>query len=217
MARPYEFEDFVKRLLRAERYLGPDVRHVAWVQKYGSKGDRQDGIDLRGDYTDGTHAAWQSKHQERLRPFEVRGAVHEVTYEGAEEPYLVYCGVAKQSALEEMDKHEGWTLLDRGDLTDMFRELPLQVQRDILDATWDEDVRRIFLKVPGDAFVSIESFTTERKNADAVMNDLGRWSAGRKSSPLWSLPSPGAPTAPDRWSSFLGRPAGASRDWWPMR
>jgi hypothetical protein len=170
---PYEFEDFVKRLLRAERYLGPDVRHVAWVQKYGSKGDRQEGIDLRGDYTDGTHAAWQCKHQERLRPFEVRDAVQEVTYEGAEELYLVYCGVAKQSALEEMDNHEGWTLLDRGDLTDMFRELPLQVQRDILNATWGEDVRRIFLKVPGDAFVSIESFATERKNADAVINDLG--------------------------------------------
>jgi hypothetical protein len=170
---PYEFEDFLKRLLRSERYLGLDIRHVAWVQKYGSKGDRQEGIDLRGGYTDGTHAAWQCKHQERLRPFEVREAVEEVTYKGAEELYLVYCGVAKQSALEEMDNHEGWTLLDRGDLTDMLRELPLQAQRDILDASWGEDVRRMFLKVPGDAFVSIGSFANERRNADAVMNDLG--------------------------------------------
>lgn len=170
---PYEFEDFVRKLLRAERHLGSDVRHVAWVQKYGATGDRQEGIDLRGDYTDGAHAAWQCKHLEKLRPFDVRGAVRDVTYERAQELYLVYCGVAKQSALEEMDRHEGWKLLDRRDLTDMLQELPPQVRRDILDATWGEEVRRMFLTTAGDAFVSIENFANDRRNADAVMNDLG--------------------------------------------
>ena len=85
----------------------------------------------------------------------------------------MYCGVAKQSALEEMDRHESWKLLDRRNLTDMLHELPPQVREDILDATWGEEVRRMFLKTAGDAFVSIENFANDRRNADAVMNDLG--------------------------------------------
>ena len=170
---PYEFEEFLERLLRAERYLGAEVRHVVKVERWGTSGDKQDGVDLVGEYSDGTPATWQCKHLEKLRPFEVKAAVEEATYQGAEEFYLVFSRVASSQARAEMKKHAGWTLLDRRQLTAMLRELPSQVQRDILDQTWGEEVRRLFLEAPGDAFVSLETFVSVRRNPDAVMNDLG--------------------------------------------
>lgn len=170
---PYEFEEFVERLLRAERYLGAEVRRVARVERWGTSGDKQDGIDLAGEYTDGVMAAWQCRHLDKLRPFEVKSAVEEVTYEDAEEFYLVFSRTASSQARAEMKKHSGWTLLDRGQLTAMLRDLPSQVQRDVLDLTWGEAVRRLFCEGPGDAFVSLERFATARRNPNAVMNDLG--------------------------------------------
>ncbi|TCB94444.1 hypothetical protein E0H26_21210 [Micromonospora zingiberis] len=170
---PYEFEEFVERLLRAERYLGVGVRHVARVERWGTSGDKQDGIDLAGEYSDGVPAAWQCKHLDRLRSFEVKQAVEKVTYEGAEEFYLVFSRVASSQARAQMRKYAGWTLLDRGQLTAMLKDLPAQVQRNILDQTWGEDVRRMFLEAPGDAFVSLETFVSGRRNPTAVMNDLG--------------------------------------------
>lgn len=107
---PYEFEAFTRRLLRAQRFLGPEIRRVIRVAQYGVPGDKQDGIDLRGDFSDGAHAAWQCRHLERLRASDVRSAVAEVTYQGTDECYLVFAGIATRQAQEEMDKHAGWQL-----------------------------------------------------------------------------------------------------------
>lgn len=142
-------------------------------ERWGTSGDKQDGIDLVGKFSDGVSAAWQCKHLVKLRPFEARGAVEDVTYEHAEEFYLVFSRVASTHARAEMKKHPGWTLVDRRRLTRMLMELPAQVRYDVLDETWGEEVRRLFLKAPGDAFVSIRKFAATRRNPDAVMNDLG--------------------------------------------
>jgi Restriction endonuclease len=170
---PYEFEEFVERLLWAQRLLGAVVRHVVKVERWGSSGDRQDGVDLVGEFGDGVKAAWQYKHLEALPPAKVKTAVEEMTYKGAEEFYLVFSRVASSRARAEMKEHPGWTLLDRGQLTAMLRELPLQAQRDILEQTWGEAVRRLFIEVPGDEFVSLKTFVTARRNPKSVMNDLG--------------------------------------------
>jgi hypothetical protein len=168
-----EFEDFVEELLKAQPLLGSEVRHVADVARWGVPGDKQYGIDFFGHFNDGTPAAWQCKQLERLRPFEVKDAVEAVTFDGAEELYLVYGRVAKRAARDEIREHPGWQLLDRRDLTAMLRLLPSHAQRDIIDRTWGPDVRRMFVEAPGDSFVSLATLKNARLNPSAVMNDLG--------------------------------------------
>ncbi|MCC3653925.1 restriction endonuclease [Streptomyces sp. S07_1.15] len=167
------FEDFVERLLKAQPLLGMQVRHVAKVARWGVPGDKQDGIDLYGRFNDGVPVAWQCKHLKDLTAAKVRKAVDELTFDGAEEIYLVYADVAKVAARNEIQQHPGWWLWDRRDLTAMLRNLPAQAQRDILDEFWDPDIRRLFVEAPDDAFMSFESFTRVRLNPEAVMNDLG--------------------------------------------
>lgn len=167
------FEDFVERLLKAQPLLGAQVRHVVEVARWGVPGDKQDGIDLLGRYSDDVTAAWQCKHLRTLTAAQVRKAVDELTFDGATELYLVYADVAKAAARNEIHKHESWRLWDRRDLTAMLRALPVQSQRDLLDEFWGGEVRRHFVESPEDAFVSLETFTRARLNPESVMNDLG--------------------------------------------
>jgi hypothetical protein len=174
------FEDFVERLLKAQPLLGPQVRHVAEVARWGVPGDKQDGIDLLGRYSDDVTAAWQCKHLRTLTPGQVRKAVGELTFEGATEVYLVYADIAKAAARNEIHQHEGWRLWDRRDLSAMLRALPVQTQRDILDEFWGSATRRNFLESPEDTFVSLETFTGARLNPESLLNDRGALS-GRAS------------------------------------
>jgi len=167
------FEDFVEHLLKVQPLLGTSVRHVAEVARWGVPGDKQDGIDLFGRFNDDVPAAWQCKHLKVLNPANVREAIGDLTFEGAEEIYLVYADVAKVAARNEVRKHPGWHLWDRRDLTAMLRAVPVQTQRDVLDEFWGLNVRRLFLQAPDDAFMSLESFKWSRLNPDSVMNDLG--------------------------------------------
>ncbi|KQU68981.1 hypothetical protein ASC58_10065 [Phycicoccus sp. Root101] len=167
------FEDFVERLLKAQPLLGPQVRHVAEVARWGVPGDKQDGIDLLGRYSDNVTAAWQCKHLRTLTAAKVRKAVDELTFDGAAEVYLVYADLAKAAARNEIRNHESWRLWDRRDLTAMLRGLPIQNQRDLLDEFWGGEVRRHFIHSPEDAFVSLEGFTRARLNPESVLNDLG--------------------------------------------
>lgn len=168
-----EFEDFTEALLKAQPQLGVAVRHVAHVERWGVPGDKQDGIDFFGRFNDGKRAAWQCKQLEKLRPFEVRVAIVEMTFDNAQEHYLVYGRVARQQAREEMLNHATWQLIDRRDLTEMLRQLPAHTQRDIIERFWSPDVRRLFVEAPQDGFISLNSFKEDRCNPSAVMNDLG--------------------------------------------
>ncbi|MDA0565186.1 ATP-binding protein [Streptomonospora sp. S1-112] len=166
------FESFVERLLKAQTFLGMNERHVANIVRWGVSGDTQGGIDLFGHFNDGVPAAWQCKHLKSLSPARVIQAVHELTFEEAKELYLVYSDVAKIGARNEIKKHPSWQLWDRRDLTVMLRELPVQIQREILDEFWGQEVRRLFLESPDDSFVSIETFAGERRSPEDVMNDI---------------------------------------------
>lgn len=117
------FEDFVERLLKAQPLLGAQVRHVSEVARWGVPGDKQNGIDLFGRFSDGVPAAWQCKHLRALTGAKVQKAVEELTFEDAEEIYLVYADVAKVAARNKIKQHPGWRLWDRRDLTAMLRSL----------------------------------------------------------------------------------------------
>lgn len=175
-----EFEDFTEALLKAQVLLGQNVRHVAQVERWGVSGDKQEGIDFFGHFNDMTPAAWQCKQLERLRRSDIRDAAAALSFDGAHEVYLVYGRIATQQARDEMRTLTNWTLLDRRDLTEMFKRIPPYAQRDIAEHFWGADVRRQFVEAADDGFVSLAAFVSGRQNPASVMNDVGPL-AGRRS------------------------------------
>lgn len=168
-----EFEDFTERLLSAHRFCAEPLRHVVRVERWGRRGDKQDGIDFEGDLSDGASASWQCKRQDALSPVDVRAAVKACTFK-ADVHHLVFSGEASRHARNEMAKHANWELLDQRGLSRLLEDLPLHKQRDVLDATWGVAVRRTLLAVPGeDAFLSLDKFARDRQDPDTVLNDLG--------------------------------------------
>lgn len=166
------FEDFIERLLSSHRFCSVPLRHVLRIERWGRRGDKQDGIDFEGDFNDGVSAGWQCKRQDTLTRGDVRAAVKACTFK-ADVLYLVFSSEASRDARDEMSKHSNWELLDQRGLGRLLDDLPLHKQRDVLDATWGLAVRRRLLKVPGeDAFVSLDTFAADRRDPDTVVNDL---------------------------------------------
>ncbi|MEU4740937.1 ATP-binding protein [Actinosynnema sp. NPDC023658] len=167
-----EFEDFTERLLSAHRFCVPQLRKVVRVERWGRRGDKQDGIDFVGTFSDGATAAWQCKRHDELTVAKVRAAVAACTF-AADEYYLVFSGEASSGVRAEIVKHPRWQLVDQRGLGRLLDDLPLHKRREVLDATWGKQQRKLLLRMPGeDAFVSLEAFATDRKNPDTLLNDL---------------------------------------------
>jgi len=173
-----ELEDLVEALLFSERLLGSETRRVQHIERWGVSGDKQDGIDFFGRFNDGTPAAWQVKQLRKLSRADVQEAVKAMTFEKANELYLVYGGIATIQARKEVLEHDGWTLIDRRTLTEMLRLLPTHAQQDIIQRFWGPEVRRHFVTAPGDTLIPFEQFRITRLNSDALLNDCGEL-AGR--------------------------------------
>jgi hypothetical protein len=168
----YEFEDYVEALLSAHRYCSDAIVHVRDVERWGRRGDTQDGIDLKGTLSDGTTAAWQCKRQDRLTAPNVRDAVKATTY-SADQYFLAFSGQAGTTARKEMENHPNWVLLDQRGLARMLDDVPLVRRRELLDKTWGRAIRKAVLQVPGeDAFWTVEAFQRDRHNPDTVLNDI---------------------------------------------
>lgn len=170
---PDEFEDFTERLLSAHRYCAEPLRRVARVERWGRRGDKQDGIDFEGTWSDGKSAAWQCKRYDSLSASDVRRVVAECTFE-ADEYYLTYSGEASSAARYEIRNHDKWQLLDRRGLGRMLDDLPLHKRRQVLDATWGIPVRKQLLNVTAeDALLPIEDFAAGRRDPNNFLNDRG--------------------------------------------
>lgn len=177
---PGPFEDFTDRVLSAHRFCVDPVRKVVEVDRWGRRGDGQQGVDLVGKFSDGATAAWQCKRYAKLTPAQVREFVSDCSYP-ADEYYLVYSGEASAAVRAEIAKYPRWALIDRRGLGRLLDELPLHKKRDVLDQTWGRAERKRLLKVPfEDAFLSLAAFTEARGKPDRVPNDCGLW-VGRQS------------------------------------
>ena len=67
-------------------------------------------------------------------------------------------------------------MLDQRGLGRLLDDLPLHKRRDVLDATWGVQQRKLLLEVPGeDAFLSLDTFAADRQDPNTVLNDLGPW------------------------------------------
>lgn len=170
---PDEFEDFTERLLSAYRSCAEPLRRIERVERWGRRGDKQDGIDFEGTWSDGKTAAWQCKRYDRLTVAHVKRAVEDCSFD-ADEYYLTYSGEASPAARYEMAKHDKWQLLDRRGLGRMLDDLPLHKRRQVLDTTWGVPTRKQFLRLAAeDAFLSIEDYAVGRRDLSNLLNDCG--------------------------------------------
>lgn len=167
-----QFEDFTEAVLSAHRFANKSGRRIARVSRWGRRGDKQDGIDFEGEWSDGTTSSWQCKAYEKLQPADVRNAVQTCSFH-ADTHHLVYSGFASPAVRQEIQKHADWTLIDRRDLNQLLADVPLHRRREILDSTWDRATRKRLLRVPGaDAFESVDALGDTRICLP-VLNDAG--------------------------------------------
>lgn len=170
---PDRFEDFTEDLLVACMFVAEPAGRVQRVQRWGRRGDKQDGIDFEGTWTDGVTVAWQCKRLDRLTAANVREFVKDCTFV-ADEYYIVYSGEASSAARQEVKKHPGWDIIDQRGLTQMLKNLPLPRQRQILDAFWGKKFRRHFVQIPGvDSLLGIEEVSERRRTGEDLLNNLG--------------------------------------------
>lgn len=168
-----EFEDFTERLLSAHKWCPEPLRRVVRVERWGRRGDKQDGIDFEGTFSDGTKGAWQCKRYVKLTAAQVEKFVKECTFE-ADEYYLVFSGEASPKVRLEVAKHAKWQLLDQRGLGRMLDDLPLHRQRQVLDRTWGVQKRQMLLQVSGeDALLPLENYVLSRRDPKNLLNDLG--------------------------------------------
>ncbi len=164
------FESYTEAVLSAHRFaLGPG-RHVTRVSRWGRRGDKQDGIDLDGEWSDGATATWQCKAYKDLQPRDVHKAVRDCTRD-ADEHYLVYSGIASAPARDAIKQHPKWEVVDRRDLKQLLDDAPIHRRREILDSFWDRTTRKRLLQMPGaDAFETIGALAKMRQELP-VLND----------------------------------------------
>jgi hypothetical protein len=167
-----EFEDYVEAVLSAHRFSIGDGIRITTVAKWGRPGDKQQGIDLNGEWSNGKTAIWQCKRYRRLSPAAVAKAVAACGID-ADECYLVFSGVASPQALDKIAEYPGWKILDKRGLAQLLNDVPLQRQRQILDKTWGAATRKRILALPGaDAFETIDRLAALRRSP-APLNDRG--------------------------------------------
>ncbi|WP_411375755.1 restriction endonuclease [Arthrobacter sp. MPF02] len=170
---PEQFEDFTERLLSAHRSCPEPLRRVVRVERWGRRGDKQDGIDFEGTWSDGKTAAWQCKRYDRLTAAQVREIVAECTFE-ADEYYLTYSGEASSAARNEIRRHDKWQLLDQRGLGRMLDDLPLHKRRQVLDTTWGIPIRKQLLNMAAeDALLPVEDYAISRQDPNNLLNDQG--------------------------------------------
>ena len=117
------------------------------VHGYGSRGDKQGGIDIEVRHPEGLPTAIQCKRVQRFGPGDVQAAVDALTLP-VRECYLFLSRKASPGARQEIAKHPGWRLWDRIDISRAVRHLPDQGAAIRLVDTYFPGYREAFLGVP---------------------------------------------------------------------
>jgi hypothetical protein len=141
-------EDYVRVLARMDK-----------VYRYGTRGQKQKGIDFYADEADG-RATYQCRQWEKFTAKDAEKAVAETTYEGAvRNVLLVTCEVGKD-VRDTIDAHAGWEIRDiRNISSDIAISVPLGAAKRLLDKHFGADWRRNFLGVSGlSTFVDADAF-----------------------------------------------------------
>jgi hypothetical protein len=147
-----QFETFAEDYVRV--LAGTDK-----VYRYGTRGQKQKGIDFYADEADG-RVTYQCRQWEKFTAKDAEKAVAETTYEGAvRNVLLVTCEVGKD-VRDTIDAHAGWEIRDiRNISSDIAISVPLSAAKRLLDKHFGADWRRNFLGVSGlSTFVDADAF-----------------------------------------------------------
>lgn len=151
-----EFEAFTDDLLTRLRFVPDATPRLVASWRVGKPGQDQRGIDLMGNYSDGSTATWQCKEQRRLTGSDVENIIKDTEVE-ATHHFIVYSGEADSTASKAIEGLLGWAIWDRRTLENYISTLPAYQARTLLDRHFGSAVRRRFLANAGtSAFLTLE-------------------------------------------------------------
>lgn len=130
-----KFEFFSRDLIQA---LNPG----ADVNRYGTPGHKQDGIDIYARLS-GSILDYQCKRQKQFGPADIKKAVTKTTFK-AKHHYLLLSRTASTPARKQILNHSQWSLWDREDISAKVRGLPKDEALRLVD-TYFPGKRKSFL------------------------------------------------------------------------
>ena len=122
---PATFEQFVAMVVK-------EMHPAAEVRVQGSRGHYQAGTDIVARFPDKSLWSLQCKRVERFGKADIEKAVADHTV-SADRKFLVLSRIASPGAADALAAHDGWTLWDKQDLTQLVRRLPGDAQDRLVD------------------------------------------------------------------------------------
>ena len=132
------FEDFCLATVLAL----PDIRRA---DRYGVKGDKQDGIDLKAELVDGRLRTYQCRHVAKISPANVRKIIDDTEYGGDEHEIWVTCPVGKAVA-DVVSEFENWAIESDSGISQLLRvKIPREIAGHIVRDYFGNQIARAFL------------------------------------------------------------------------
>lgn len=153
---PEKFELFCKAVIGA---LNPGAE----VQRYGTQGHKQEGIDLYAK-TSASILDYQCKRHKQFGPADIKKAVKDTTFR-AKHHHLLLSRNASPLAKKEIANYPDWSLWDRENISEKVRNLPNKDDAVRIVDTFFPGMRKSFLGVdepspwltPQDFFLPLEN------------------------------------------------------------
>lgn len=161
---PDSFERFCRHFLQATY---PEAR----VEHAGGQGHTQDGLDVTAHFPDGTTFSFQCKRTGEFGPQKVHAAVAKHTV-AATKKVLLLTKIASPQARAAMNKHPGWEIWDREDISHKTRQISVDDQIRLVDIFFRG--QRFALLGINDAgpWETSDEFFAAFANADGVFNHV---------------------------------------------
>jgi hypothetical protein len=137
------FEQFAHDMLLSLPGMRPGTAH-----HYGTKGQKQKGIDLTVQRESGELWGFSNKRYKTYEPHHVRKHIGETSYR-ADRYFILLGGIASPNVRDEVRKHPKWEIWDGEDISQQVRlQLQPEVARRLVDHHFGPIWRRDFLGLP---------------------------------------------------------------------
>jgi hypothetical protein len=148
--REWEWKAFERFCLDVVNAL-PDVRYADF---YGTQGDKQDGIDILAELTNGDQRTYQCKKYASFGPKRAETAVKDNVYKGAAEHVLLVACMTSVKTQKYMGAQPDWRLLDMEGISSVVRtQLGREAARRIVEDHFGVPIRRAFLGAGSTVFI----------------------------------------------------------------
>jgi transcriptional regulator with XRE-family HTH domain len=173
-----QFERVIADLME-RRYPGANVSQL------GGQGDDQRGYDILVVRPDGRRVGVQCKRERQFGPKKVEKAVLAAEL-GVDESFIALSRVATAEARFEMDKHAGWQLWDRADLSRQVRLLDIEAAHQVVRTYFPGHVEAFLGIKPASPWRTAEEFYRSSANTlldhrqalvgrEKLVNEVVQW------------------------------------------